>query len=62
MVELTFLSEDLQVVQGVAGAGAGAHEGHVLLPGEGHGEVKFDEEEDFVHNVKVSGVQCFRVS
>lgn len=44
MVELAFLGEDLQVVQGVTGAGAGAHEGHVLLAGEGHGKVELDEE------------------
>lgn len=39
MMELAFLCEDLQVVQGMAGA----HEGHVLLAGEGHWEVEFDE-------------------
>lgn len=43
MMELAFLGEDLQVVQGMAGAAASAHEGHVLLPGEGHWEVEFDE-------------------
>lgn len=41
-MEFTFLREDLQMMQGVAGAGTGAHEGHVLLPGEGHGEVNLD--------------------
>lgn len=43
MVELAFLGEDLQMVQGVAGAGAGAHKGDVLLLGKGHGEVELDE-------------------
>lgn len=43
MMELAFLGEDLQVVQGVAGAGMGVHEGHVLLTGEGHGVVELDE-------------------
>ena len=43
MMELAFLGEDLQVVQGVAGAGMGVYEGHVLLTGEGHGVVELDE-------------------
>lgn len=43
MMELAFFSKDLQMVQGVAGAASSAHEVHVLLPGEGHGEVNLDE-------------------
>lgn len=49
MMELAFLGKNLQVVQGVAGAAASAHEGHVLLPSEGHGEVNLDEGEDCFH-------------
>lgn len=61
VMELAFLGEDLQVVQGVAGAGAGAHEGHVLLAGEGHWEVELDEDEDFVHRFLVRNLTCCRL-
>ena len=50
-MELAFLGEDLQVVQGVARWGAGTHEGHVLLTGEGHGEMELEEEEYLFHVV-----------
>ena len=42
MMELAFLGKNLQMVQGVTGTGTGTHEVHVLLPGEGHGEVNLD--------------------
>ena len=50
MMELAFLGKGLQMVQGMAGTAASAHQSHVLFSGEGHGEVDFDESQDVVHS------------